>query len=118
MIQQPMRLPELISLNVGKPRLMVYGGETINSGIFKKPVTGRVALRTLNLDGDRQADLSVHGGPYKAVYGYASEHYGYWRQELPDADLPWGRSAKILRQRGWRKRSFILATDCALVRRF
>ena len=81
---------KLVSLNVARPRLMVYKGATINTGIFKKPVTGRVALRTLNLDGDQQADLSVHGGPYKAVYAYPSEHYDYWRRELPDADLPWG----------------------------
>jgi MOSC domain-containing protein YiiM len=69
---------------------MVYKGATISTGIFKKPVTGRVALRTLNLDGDRQADLSVHGGPYKAVYGYPSEHYEYWRKQLPEPNLPWG----------------------------
>ena len=68
---------KLISLNVARPRLTVYKGETINTGIFKKPVSGRIALRTLNLDGDQQADLSVHGGPYKAVYAYPSEHYGY-----------------------------------------
>jgi MOSC domain-containing protein YiiM len=80
---------KVISLNVGKPRLTVYNGATINTGIFKKPVSGRVALRTLNLDGDRQADLSVHGGPYKAVYAYPSEHYGYWRRELPEMELPW-----------------------------
>ncbi len=80
---------KVISLNVGKPRLMVYKGATINTGIFKKPVSGRVALRTLNLEGDRQADLSVHGGPYKAVYAYPSEHYEYWRRELPEMDLPW-----------------------------
>jgi len=53
-------------------------------------VTGPVSLRTLNLDGDRQADLSVHGGPFKAVYGYPSEHYAFWKRELPDADFPWG----------------------------
>ena len=47
-------------------------------------------LRTLNLDGDRQADLSVHGGPTKAVYAYPSEHYGYWKHELPEMKLPWG----------------------------
>jgi MOSC domain-containing protein YiiM len=81
---------KLISLNVGKPQLMMYKGATINTSIFKKPVSGRVALRTLNLDGDRQADLSVHGGAYKAVYAYPSEHYEYRRQELPDANLPWG----------------------------
>jgi MOSC domain-containing protein YiiM len=80
---------KLISLNVARPRLVAYKGATINTGIFKKPVSGRVALRTLNLDGDRQADLSVHGGPYKAVYAYPSEHYEYWRRELPEMDLPW-----------------------------
>jgi len=69
---------------------MVYKGTPINTGIFKKPVSGPVQLRTLNLDGDRQADLSAHGGPYKAVYGYPSEHYPFWRQELPGVDLPWG----------------------------
>jgi MOSC domain-containing protein YiiM len=81
---------KLVSVNVARPRLVVYNGRTINTGIFKEPVSGPVPLRTLNLDGDRQADLSVHGGPYKAVYGYAAEHYAFWRQEFPDLDLPWG----------------------------
>jgi len=81
---------KLISLNVGRPRLVVYNGATINTGIFKHPVSGPVQLRRLNLDGDRQADLSVHGGPNKAVYAYPSEHYEYWRKELPGLDLLWG----------------------------
>jgi len=80
----------LISLNVARPRLAVYQGKTINTGIFKQPVSGPVQLRTLNLDGDQQADLTVHGGPNKAVYGYPSEHYPFWREELPGLDLPWG----------------------------
>jgi MOSC domain-containing protein YiiM len=78
------------SLNVARPQLMVYRGETINTAISKKPVSGPVQLRTLNLDGDHQADLSVHGGPHKAVYAYPSEHYPDWRRELPETDLPWG----------------------------
>jgi MOSC domain-containing protein YiiM len=81
-------MKKMLSLNVGKPRLMVYKDATINTGIFKTPVKGRIALRTLNLDGDRQADLSVHGGPNKAVYGYPSEHYDFWRKELPDVKFP------------------------------
>ncbi len=81
---------KILSLNVARPRLIVYQGETINTGIFKQPVSGAVQLRTLNLDGDRQADLTVHGGPYKAVYGYPSEHYPFWQQELPGVNLPWG----------------------------
>ena len=81
---------KLISLNVARPRLATYKGATINTGIFKKPVLGRIGLRSLNLDGDQQADLTVHGGPFKAVYAYPSEHYPYWRKELPDLDFPWG----------------------------
>lgn len=81
---------KLISLNVARPRLTVYNGNTINTGIFKDPVSGPVPLRTLNLDGDQQADLAVHGGPNKAVYAYPSEHYIFWREELPGMNLPWG----------------------------
>src|SRR5579864_4715935 len=81
---------QLVSLNVARPRLVVYKGMPINTGIFKGPVLGPVQLRTLNLDGDRQADLSVHGGRFKAVYGYPSEHYEFWRKELPERDLSWG----------------------------
>lgn len=80
---------KLVSLNVARPRLIVYQGKTINTGIFKGTVSGPVQLRTLNLDGDRQADLTVRGGPNKAVYG-PSEHYPFWRHELPGMNLPWG----------------------------
>jgi MOSC domain-containing protein YiiM len=81
---------KIISVNVGLPRLVLRNDEPVSTGIFKEPVTGRVTLRTLNLDGDRQSDLSVHGGPQKAVYLYPSEHYEFWKRELPDMDLPWG----------------------------
>jgi MOSC domain-containing protein YiiM len=81
---------KIISLNVGRPRLVVSNGQTVSTGIYKAPAEGRVMLRALNLDGDRQADLTVHGGPSKAAYAYPSEHYGYWREELPGAELPWG----------------------------
>jgi MOSC domain-containing protein YiiM len=80
----------LVSVNVGLPRLVLRDGEPVSTGIFKEPVAGRVRVRTLNLDGDRQADLSVHGGLSKAVYVYPSEHYEFWRQRLPEMDLPWG----------------------------
>lgn len=81
---------KVVSVNVGLPREVTYKGKTITTGIFKEPVEGRATLRRLNLDGDRQADLSVHGGPSKAVYAYPSEHYTYWREQLPGVDLPWG----------------------------
>src|SRR6266542_4593910 len=81
---------KLLSVNVGRPQVVTRNGEPVSTGIFKRPAEGRVMLRTLNLDGDRQADLSVHGGPSKAVYVYPSEHYDYWKQELPEMVLPWG----------------------------
>ena len=81
---------KLISLNVGRPRLVVSKGEPVSTGIFKEPVSGPVMLRTLNLDGDRQADLTVHGGISKAVYAYPLEHYEFWKSELPEMELPYG----------------------------
>src|SRR6202140_1442104 len=81
---------KVVSLNVGLPREVMWHGRTVTTGIFKQAVDGRVALRTLNLDGDRQADLTVHGGEYKAVYCYPLEHYAYWLKELPGNDLTAG----------------------------
>ncbi len=79
---------KLISVNTGLPREVLWHGRTVTTAIYKQPVQGRVALRKLNLDGDRQADLSVHGGEYKAVYCYPLAHYDYWKHELPGRDLP------------------------------
>jgi MOSC domain-containing protein YiiM len=81
---------KLISLNVGLPREVNWRGMNVTTGIFKYPVGGRVPLRKLNLDGDRQADLTVHGGEFKAVYCYPLVHYDYWKKELPGHDLPMG----------------------------
>ena len=76
---------KIVSLNVGLPREVTWHGHAVTTGIFKEPVAGRVALRTLNLDGDRQADLTVHGGEYKAVYCYPFEHYEYWKTGIAAA---------------------------------
>lgn len=81
---------KLLSIQVGLPREVRWQRRTVSTGIFKEPVQGPVMLRTLNLDGDRQADLSVHGGTHKAVYLYPAEHYGPWRAELPGVELAWG----------------------------
>lgn len=80
----------VISVNVGQPREVLWHGKTVLTGIFKEPVAGPVRLRALNLDGDRQADLMVHGGPEMAVYVYPSEYYSYWRGELPGVAQSWG----------------------------
>ncbi|MGB6191932.1 MAG: MOSC domain-containing protein [Terracidiphilus sp.] len=81
---------KLLSLNTGLPRDVQWNGEPVQTGIFKSPVAGRVPLRKLNLDGDRQADLTVHGGEHKAVYCYPFAHYSYWEQELDRPNLPMG----------------------------
>ncbi|HLG76446.1 MAG TPA: MOSC domain-containing protein [Ktedonobacteraceae bacterium] len=93
----PMRV---VSVNVGLPREVRWKGRTVTTGIFKEPVAGRVVVRTLNLDGDRQADLTVHGGPEKAIYAYPAEHYQYWRQELSDMHLPWSMFGENLTVEG------------------
>jgi MOSC domain-containing protein YiiM len=81
---------KLISVNVGSPREITVSGKTIRTSIWKYPVQGSIHVSTLNLDGDQQSDLSVHGGVDKAVYLYPSEHYLYWRAQLPEDELPWG----------------------------
>ena len=81
---------KLISVNVGLPREIGVNGKTVRTSIWKNPVQGRVHVSTLNLHGDQQSDLSVHGGVAKAVYLYPSEHYAYWRGELAEVELPWG----------------------------
>jgi MOSC domain-containing protein YiiM len=81
---------KLISLNIGLPREVSWRGKTVTTGIFKEPIKGSVMLRTLNLDGDKQADLSVHGGVSKAVYAYPVQHYEFWKRELPNMKLPYG----------------------------
>jgi MOSC domain-containing protein YiiM len=91
---------KIISVNVGQPREVVWKGRVVTTAIFKEPVAGRVAVRRYNLDGDRQADLRVHGGPSKAVYAYPSEHYDYWRGELPGMNLPWGMFGENLTTEG------------------
>ncbi len=87
MSHEPCRL---ISINVGLPREVEWDGKTIRTSIWKSPVAGTIRVRTLNLEGDAQSDLSVHGGPNKAVYAYPSEHYAHWLDEFPDMELVWG----------------------------
>ena len=82
--------PRIISVNTGRPREVHVNGQTVRTSIWKSPRNGRARVATLNIEGDQQSDLTVHGGPAKAVYCYPSEHYAYWRQELPGFDLPWG----------------------------
>lgn len=93
----------VISVNVGLPREVVWKGQKVSTGIFKEPVQGRVVMRKLNLDGDRQADLSVHGGADKAVYAYPSEHYKFWHQQYPGRELPWGMFGENFTTEGMRE---------------
>lgn len=93
----------VVSVNAGLPRMVESHGRAVRTAIFKSAVAGPVAIRRLNLDGDRQADLSVHGGPDKAVYAYAAEHYDAWRAELPEVDFPFGAFGENLTIAGLRE---------------
>jgi len=92
---------KVISLNVGLPRTVNFHGQLVTTGIFKEPVKGhRIKLRRLNLDGDKQADLTVHGGFDKALYSYPAEHYDYWKGLLPNMKLSWGMFGENLTTEG------------------
>lgn len=91
---------KVLSVNVGLPKQIEIGGRVVATGIFKAPVSGRIKVRKLNLDGDGQADHSVHGGPNKAVYAYPSEHYAFWKRELPGVSMPWGMFGENLTLEG------------------
>jgi len=90
----------ILSVNVGLPREIEWRGKIVRTSIFKEPVSGGVQVRRLNLDGDQQSDLTVHGGVNMAVYAYPSEHYSYWREELPEASLHWGAFGENLTTEG------------------
>src|SRR5450432_4797377 len=94
-----MTTPKLLSVNVGLPRSVESRGRKIRTGIFKEPVLFRVHVGALNVDGDRQADLTVHGGPDKAVYAYDLSGYTYWRREL-SRELPFGQFGENLTVEG------------------
>jgi len=89
----------LVSVNVSSGTVVQWRGRPVETGIFKQPVAGRVMVRGTNVDGDRQADLTVHGGEYKAVYAYAAEHYDWWRRELR-RDIPYGMFGENLTTEG------------------
>ena len=91
---------KILSVNVGLPREVTWQGKLVTTGIFKEPVKGPLMLRTLNPDGDGQADLTVHGGVSKAVYAYPSGHYAFWRAEFPEMNLSWGMFGENLTTEG------------------
>ncbi|BAV32794.1 molybdenum cofactor biosysynthesis protein [Sulfuricaulis limicola] len=92
---------KLISINIGRPRPVPHEGRVVSTGIFKEPVAGPVLLRRLNLDGDGQADLRVHGGTDKAVYAYPFEHYAFWEAELGRKDFAHGQFGENFTITGW-----------------
>ena len=91
---------KLISVNVGLPIKVKFGNEIVTTGNFKNPIDKRINLKKLNLEGDRQADLTVHGGPDKAVYSYPYEYYDFWRKEFPDISFNWGMFGENLTTEG------------------
>lgn len=96
---------KLLSVSVGRPREIQWRGETVLTSIFKDPVPGRVRVGWLNVEGDEQSDLSVHGGVDKAVYAYPGEHYPLWREDLPGMDLSWAFFGENLTTEGLDERT-------------
>lgn len=91
---------KIVAVSVGRPRDVTWRGRSVRTSIFKAPVSHRVRVSRVNLAGDEQSDLSVHGGREKAVYAYPVEHYDYWRRELPGVELPWGSFGENLTTEG------------------
>jgi len=91
---------KVLSINVGRPRDVEWRGKVVRTSIFKVPVSGRVQVMRLNVQGDQQSDLQVHGGTAKAIYAYPSEHYAFWRGELPRTEFPWGAFGENLTTEG------------------
>lgn len=99
---------EVISVNVGLPREVIWKVMTVQTGIFKDPVDAPVKIRKLNLAGDQQADLTVHGGAEKAVYAYPAEHYEYWRKTLPEVPFSWGKFGENLTTEGLEEKTLCI----------
>jgi MOSC domain-containing protein YiiM len=91
---------KVVSVNAGLPREVEWRGKMVQTSIFKSPVAGRVKVASLNIAGDKQSDLSVHGGADKAVYVYPAGHYAFWRTELPGMEFPWGAFGENLTVEG------------------
>src|SRR5262249_4349685 len=91
---------KVLAVNAGLPREIPWRGRSVRTSIFKTSVSHRVHVTSLNIDGDQQSDLAVHGGPDKAVYAYAAEHYPFWRDQLPGMELPWGSFGENLTTEG------------------
>ncbi len=91
---------KVVSVNVGKPQSHEWKGLRVHTAIFKSPVEGPVGVGKLDLDGDQQGDLTVHGGPDKAVYAYPHEHYSYWQAQLPDYSFTLGNFGENLTTSG------------------
>lgn len=99
---------KVLSINVSLPKEILDHGKKVLTGIFKTPVTGPIAVRALNLEGDGQGDLSVHGGVNKAVYAYSSEHFDFWKTALGRENLKPGAFGENLTVEG------ILESDIAV----
>ncbi len=91
---------KLLSVNVSLPKEITFKGKTVRTGIFKEPVQARLQVRTLNIEGDGQADLMGHGGPFRAVYVYSFDHYPYWESELGRKDFSDGQFGENLTVEG------------------
>jgi MOSC domain-containing protein YiiM len=106
-------VPSVLRISVARPRKVNWNGNEVATGIFKLAVSGPVRVGRLNLDGDEQADLTVHGGVDKAVYAYPVEHYAYWQDEL-ERSLDWGSFGENLTTEGFNQDSLCIGDRLAI----
>lgn len=99
---------KVLHINQGKPKTIVINGKEVSTGIYKEPVTMPINVHPLGLEGDGQADLTVHGGIYQALYAYSVEHYTAWQSELAVDPLPPGTFGENLTVSG------LLETDVCI----
>ncbi len=100
---------KVLSTQIGREREVLWQGEPVKTGIFKEPVES-ITIRKFYVEGDKVSDLTVHGGEDKSVYGYASEHYPYWRKEFPAMHMPWGTFGENITTEGLLEHSMIIGS--------
>jgi MOSC domain-containing protein YiiM len=102
---------KIVSVNIGRPKQVKWNDMIISTSIFKEPIGHQTGIKFLNIEGDVQSDLNVHGGADKAVYAYAAEHYDSWRRELHDQNMPFGMFGENLTIEGGLFEDDILVGD-------
>ena len=100
---------KVLSTNIGQPREVLWQGAKVKTGIYKEPVEA-ISIRKFFVEGDNVSDLRVHGGESKAVYGYPSEHFEFWRKEYPALTMNWGMFGENITTEGLLEQNILIGS--------